>query len=351
VISSGLPQVTVPNVVGLTQSAATTAITGANLTVGAVTTASSTTVPAGSVISQSPAAGASVATGSAIALVVSTGVPQVLVIVPNVIEMAQVDATDAITSANLVVGKVTTASSTSVAADSVISQSPNGGTSAAVGTAVDLVISSGPPEPLAVDAFVFSDGTGTRVTSPFSTSEPGEVLVAFVASDGPSSTTRQTMTVSGAGLEWTLVRRVNKNDGTAEIWTATAPAALSNVTVTSTPAIGGFDQSLTVMSFAGSSGIGGSGAAFGLGNVGPNLSFLAQADGSFVIGVGNDPERRQARTPNAGQVIVHQWVDTRVNATFWAQEVGGTTAGSFVALGDAVTNSVWNMVAVEIMPR
>ena len=65
--------VSVPNVVGLTQSAATTAITGAGLVVGTVTQQSSATVPAGSVISQNPAAGTSVAAGSAVNLVVSTG--------------------------------------------------------------------------------------------------------------------------------------------------------------------------------------------------------------------------------------------------------------------------------------
>ena len=45
-------QVPVPNVVGDTQAAATTAITGAGLVVGTVTTALSTTVPAGDVISE-----------------------------------------------------------------------------------------------------------------------------------------------------------------------------------------------------------------------------------------------------------------------------------------------------------
>ena len=57
----------------LTQAAATTAITGAGLALGAVSQASSATVPSGSVISQNPAAGTSVAAGSAVALVVSTG--------------------------------------------------------------------------------------------------------------------------------------------------------------------------------------------------------------------------------------------------------------------------------------
>jgi beta-lactam-binding protein with PASTA domain len=68
-----IPNVTVPNVVGMTQAAASAAIKGASLTVGTVTTQSSTTVPAGQVISQNPAAGASVASGSAVNLVVSSG--------------------------------------------------------------------------------------------------------------------------------------------------------------------------------------------------------------------------------------------------------------------------------------
>ena len=62
-----------PNVVNATQAAATAAITGAGLTLGAVTTASSATVPAGSVISQNPAAGAASRVGQPVALVVSTG--------------------------------------------------------------------------------------------------------------------------------------------------------------------------------------------------------------------------------------------------------------------------------------
>src|SRR5256884_4600660 len=76
VVSSGAPPpapVPVPNVVGQTQAAATSAITGAGLTVGTVTMQSSTTVPSGNVIGQNPAAGAQSASGPAADLVVSTG--------------------------------------------------------------------------------------------------------------------------------------------------------------------------------------------------------------------------------------------------------------------------------------
>jgi hypothetical protein len=69
-IVTGVP---VPNVVGDTQAAASTAITGAGLVVGTVTTAISSSVPSGDVISESPVAGTMVASGSAVNLVVSTG--------------------------------------------------------------------------------------------------------------------------------------------------------------------------------------------------------------------------------------------------------------------------------------
>ena len=63
----------VPNVVGMTQAEAATAITTAGFIVGAVTEQNNDTVPAGQVISQDPAAGSSAIPNSAVALVVSKG--------------------------------------------------------------------------------------------------------------------------------------------------------------------------------------------------------------------------------------------------------------------------------------
>jgi hypothetical protein len=140
--------ITVPNVVGLTQAAGTSAITAAGLTLGTVTTASSATVAAGSVISQSPPAGNSAASGSAVNLVVSTGPAQVTV--PNVVGLTQAAGTSAITAAGLTLGTVTTASSATVAAGSVISQSPPAGNSAASGSPVSLVVSTGTATPTVI---------------------------------------------------------------------------------------------------------------------------------------------------------------------------------------------------------
>ena len=84
--------------------------------------------------------------------------------------------------------------------------------------------------------------------------------MAFAASDGPTTgANTQTLTISGAGLTWTRVQRAAAQRGVAEIWTATAPAALSNVTVTSTQSVTSVlgapvNQSLTVVAFTGASG-------------------------------------------------------------------------------------------------
>jgi hypothetical protein len=134
--------ISVPNVVGEPQAAATAAITAAGLTVGTVTQASSATVASGSVISQTPAAGASAASGASVALVVSSGPAPVAV--PNVVGDTQAAATTAITGAGLTLGTLTQATNATVVAGNVVSENPAAGTNVTSGTAVALVISTGP---------------------------------------------------------------------------------------------------------------------------------------------------------------------------------------------------------------
>ncbi len=135
---SGPAAISVPDVVGLTQSAAASAIVAAGLTVGSVIQQASTTVPSGTVIRQNPAAGASVQSGSAVDLVVSGLAP---VTVPNVVGLTQSAATSAITEAGLTVGQITQQASETVPAGTVIRQNPAAGTSVQPGSAVDLVVS------------------------------------------------------------------------------------------------------------------------------------------------------------------------------------------------------------------
>jgi beta-lactam-binding protein with PASTA domain len=140
VISSGPQMMAVPNVEGLLQDAATTAITTAKLTVGTVTLQTSNTVATGKVISQDPASGSSVAHGSPVNLVISSG-PE-MVAVPNVEGLTQAAAATAITAAKLTVGTITQQSISTMAAGKVISQGLASGGSVVQGSPVNLVISS-----------------------------------------------------------------------------------------------------------------------------------------------------------------------------------------------------------------
>ncbi len=76
IISLGSCYTSIPNVEGLTQAAALTALAAANLSAGAITFEVSETVPEGQVISQNPVSGLVVECGTAVALVISGAGPE-----------------------------------------------------------------------------------------------------------------------------------------------------------------------------------------------------------------------------------------------------------------------------------
>ena len=206
-----------------------------------------------------------------------------------------------------------------------------------------------PSSNLAVGTVVSSDGAGTRVTPLFSTATAGELLVAFASADGPANATRQTLTVSGAGLTWTLARRGNTQFGTAEMWTATAPTPLANVAVTATAALTGFSQSLTVVTFVGADGIGATAAASAATGV-SSVSLTTTRAGSLVYGVGNDSVRAVPRMLATNQTMVHEWF--LASEAFWVQRrtTPMATAGSVATINDTgPTSGRWNYAAVEIL--
>ncbi|HWX44563.1 MAG TPA: Ig-like domain-containing protein, partial [Solirubrobacteraceae bacterium] len=195
------------------------------------------------------------------------------------------------------------------------------------------------------------DGHGTVTTPSFTTAEPGEQLFAFVSADGPAGAGKQSATVSGAGLVWTLVKRANSRSGDAEIWAATALGQLSNVTVTSTLSAGGYDQSLALIAMQMSKGVGASVAA-GAASGEPSVSLKTTEDGSLVFAVGNDYDNAIGRSLGLNQVLLHQDLDTGTGDTFWSQYTGQITgpAGETVTINDtAPTKDQWNMAAVEVL--
>jgi hypothetical protein len=190
------------------------------------------------------------------------------------------------------------------------------------------------------------------VTTPaFKTALPGELLIAFAASDGPSGSP-QSLSVSGGGVQWTLLKRANSQAGTAEIWGATPASALTNATVTAKQTVAGYDMSLYVIAVQGTGGTGATAAASGPSGP-PTVTLTTTKAGSLVYGVGNDWDNAAARTPGINQKIDDQWLDTATGDTFWVQNETYPPlipAGSSVTLNDvAPTNDRWNFVAVEIL--
>ena len=203
VVSTG---VAVPSVAGLTQSAATTAIATAGLTLGTVTKASSGSVPSGDVISQYPTPATQVNGGSAVNIVVSTGPQQVAV--PNVIGDPQTAAASAITAAGLTIGNVTTANSGTVPAGDVVRESPSAATSVNIGSAVNLVISTGPAQYLLTTAASPSAGgtvapltglqTASSVVQLTATPAPGYVFAGWAGPVANATANPTTVTMSGS---------------------------------------------------------------------------------------------------------------------------------------------------------
>ncbi|MGZ5054304.1 MAG: Ig-like domain-containing protein [Methylobacter sp.] len=218
-------------------------------------------------------------------------------------------------------------------------------------TPVSLTVNNSHPANLiGKDVSVSADGQGAINTPSFSTSTASDLLLAFVAYDGPSNSP-QTASVSGAGLTWTLLERSNTQSGTAEIWSARANGLLSNVTVTSQPGTGsGYHGSLTVIAFTnayGTSEVGRTGAPSGA----PDIPLPGVIAGDWVFAVGNDWDSAIARTPVSGQVLVHQKVDTTVGDTYWVQSTTApSTANGLVDIHDTQpTSDRWNYAAVEIV--
>ncbi len=200
------------------------------------------------------------------------------------------------------------------------------------------------------DVNVSVHGRGNLTTPTFHTGAASELLLAFVAYDGPT-TGGQTTTVTGAGLTWTLVKRANGALGVSEVWKATSTAVLTSAQVTARPGKTGFDGYLQVIAFQGTAGVGASVA--GSAKTGaPSVSLTTIQPQSLVFAIGNDWDRAVGRVVGAGQTLAGQWVDRGTGDTFWTQSTSGQTgpAGSLVTMNDtSPTNDQWNLVAVEVM--
>lgn len=138
------PQVAIPDVTGQPVATAQTRLTaqGLNVRPEMVT---SPTVAAGDVIETDPAAGATVDRGTAVVLRVSTGKEKRTV--PPLVDLTLDQATAALQQAGLVLApNPTRAPSTVEARDKVLNSSPGQGVQLDIGSAVAIVLGSGPAQ-------------------------------------------------------------------------------------------------------------------------------------------------------------------------------------------------------------
>ena len=146
-VSSGPGDTIVPSVTGLPRSQAAAAITNARLKVARTEFENSASIAAGSATRTDPVAGTQLPVNSGVTLFISSGVAQVTV--PDVTGLTDAQAKAQLTTAGFQ-AQSTTQSSSSVTAGNVISQSPSGGSPAAPGSTVNIVVATKPPPPAPV---------------------------------------------------------------------------------------------------------------------------------------------------------------------------------------------------------
>ncbi len=220
-----------------------------------------------------------------------------------------------------------------------------------IGTASDTPVNVGTHAgSVTIDEAVHETGVSTITTPSFSTSEGDELLLAFADSDGPEAG-GQSMTVSGAGLTWTLLQRADVQAGDAEIWSATAPGPLSKQTVQATAGDGGYHGALTVAAISGAAGVGVSAAAGELKGA-PSIELSSSGVGSVGFATGNDWDAAIARTLGSNQQLLYQDLEA-TGDTFWTQFTTNASSGPGqpITLDDtAPGQDRWNLAAVEVRP-
>jgi murein DD-endopeptidase MepM/ murein hydrolase activator NlpD len=137
---------TVPNVYGLAEAAALTAITAAGYVVGTNNTEYHVSVPAGSVTRTDPVAGTVWEAGATVNYWESLG-PLTGTLVPDVVDDPEATALESFIAVGLVAGVRTTANDPTIIVGNVISTTPAAGTAVALASAVAYVVSLGPTAP------------------------------------------------------------------------------------------------------------------------------------------------------------------------------------------------------------
>jgi serine/threonine-protein kinase len=151
--------VSVPSVLGQSQTNAGAILTRAGLNIGSQTSACSSQFPSGSVASQDPGGGANVPPNTPVNIVISTGA---CATVPSVVNQSQSAAQSALTHAGLVPSTASGGTcATGVPNGNVVSQNPTAGTQVGPGTTVTIAVCQSAPPPTTAPTTTSTTSTTT----------------------------------------------------------------------------------------------------------------------------------------------------------------------------------------------
>lgn len=183
VISKGMEEQDVPDVVGKTEEEAKQMLLNAGFQVE-VDEEYDDEIEEGKVIRQSPESETTAEKGSTITIVVSKGEELKVAKIPNLKKMTVTEAEQALSEVNLKLGKVNQEYSDSIAEGKVISQSPKSGYEVKEGSEVDITISKGKKPTTTTYTASFS---GSISNAGYSFREDEQVYVTLVLKVGEAS--------------------------------------------------------------------------------------------------------------------------------------------------------------------
>lgn len=103
--------------------------------------------------------------------------------------------------------------------------------------------------------------------------------------------------------------------------------------MTATFAKSGYDGSITVAACSGTATSIGVASAAADRTTHPQVTLTTRTAGSLIWAVGHDWDKAKNHTPDAGETVVHQFVDQVAYDTFWTQRLDRPATGPAGAVG------------------
>jgi hypothetical protein len=142
-----------------------------------------------------------------------------------------------------------------------------------------------------------------------------DLILAFLISDGPDGAVQSFRSVTGCGLDWTMVRRANGQPGTAEIWQANPTEPVADCSVTAVRARPGTEGLATLVVYDNAL-MGNSAAATG--DTDNAKVRISGREGSLLFAVGHDADSATPRLMPPGQALIYQDLSAGDQAS-WVQ--------------------------------